>query len=343
VTARAVIVGTGLYAPEQVVTNAELEERLGVEVDVFLREQRNIRERRFMAADQATSDLVVPAAREALTAAGIGAEDLDLIVIATDTPDYISPATASVVQHKLGARRAGTFDLNTACAGFVTALDLAGKYVIADERYHHILVAGAYGMSRYLDWDEYRIATLFADGAGAVVVRRVAGGGGGAGDAAPAPGILASTLYADGSFHDYMGIYAGGTHLPVDAGALERKDHLLRFAKRFPPETNAANWPRLIRETLARAGREPAEVEHFFFTQINIGSIRESLAALGVPETRSHNIMDRYAYTGSACIPMALADAARAHRLRAGDLVVLMGSGGGMAMACVALIWGYDT
>jgi 3-oxoacyl-[acyl-carrier-protein] synthase III len=177
-----------------------------------------------------------------------------------------------------------------------------------------------------------------------VVVRRVEGGDEAAsGDGAGPAGILASTLFADGSYHDYMGIYAGGTHQPVDATALERKDHLLRFAKRFPPETNAANWPRLIRETLARAGREPADVDHFFFTQINIGSIRETLAALGAPEERSHNIMDRFAYTGSACIPMALADAARRHRLKAGELVVLMGSGGGMAMACVALVWGYDT
>ena len=160
---RAGIYGTGLYAPERVVRNAEFNERYGMDVDAFLRENRNIHERHFMAPDQATSDLIVPAARDALAAAGIGPEALDLIIVSTDTPDYISPPTASVVQHKLGAVRAGTFDVNSACAGFVTALDMASKYVVADERYQAILVVGAYGMSKYLDWDDYKLATLFAD------------------------------------------------------------------------------------------------------------------------------------------------------------------------------------
>ncbi len=331
---RAMVAGTGLHAPSRVVTNVELNDRYGMDVDTFLRENRNIHQRHIMAEDEATSDLIVPAAREALERAGVAAEEVDLIVVATDTPDYISPPTASVVQHKLGAVRAGTFDLNSACAGFVTALDLAGKYVAADDRYGNVLVAGAYGMSKYLDWDDFKLATLFADGAGAVVVQ----GGGGDG-----PGLLASSLYADGSFHDYMGIYAGGTHMPASPEALERKDHLLRFAKKFPADTNPTHWPRLIRETLDRIDRTPSEVDHFFFTQINIASINETLDQLGVGPERSHNIMDRYAYTGSACIPMALADAARAGKLEAGDLVVLMGSGGGMAMAALALEWAYDT
>jgi 3-oxoacyl-[acyl-carrier-protein] synthase III len=332
-TRRAAIAGTGLHAPARVVTNAELNERYGVDVDTFLRENRNIHQRHVMADDEATSDLIVPAAQEALEAAGVAADDLDLIVVATDTPDYISPPTASVVQHKLRAVRAGTFDVNSACAGFVTALDLAGKYIVADARYRNVLVVGAYGMSKYLDWDDYKLATLFADGAGAVVVQARDNGA----------GILSSSLYADGSFHDYMGIYAGGTHMPVSAEALQRKDHLLRFARKFPADTNPTHWPRLIRETLERIGRSPGEVAHYFFTQINIASINETLDRLGVDHGRSHNVMDRYAYTGSACIPMALADAARSGRMQAGDLVVLMGSGGGMAMAALALEWAYDT
>lgn len=322
-----------MYAPERVVKNAEFNARYDMDVDEFLRENRNIHERHFMAPDQATSDLIVPAAQAALAAAGLAAEDLDLIIVSTDTPDYISPPTASVVQHKLGAQRAGTFDINSACAGFVTALDMASKYIVADERYGAILVAGGYGMSKFLDFDDYKLATLFADGAGAVIMRPTTDG----------TGVLSSTLYADGSFHDYMGIYAGGTFMPTDAAAIERRDHLLRFAKKFPAETNPTHWPRLIRETLDRIGRRPDEVKHFFFTQINIASIAAALDALGVPAERSHNIMDRYAYTGSACIPMALADAASVHRLKRGDLVVLMGSGGGMAMAAVALEWSYDT
>ncbi len=332
---RAAVFGTGLYAPGRAIPNAEFNARYDMDVDAFLRENRNILERHFMAPDQATSDLVVPAAREALASAGIGPDDLDLIIISTDTPDYISPPTASVVQHKLGARWAGAFDVNSACAGFVTALDMAGKYVASDERYGAILVAGAYGMSKFLDFDDYKLATLFADGAGAVVVRPVPDGVRG--------GIVASTLFADGSYHDYMGIYAGGTFEPVTAEAIEKRDNLLRFAKKFPPETNPTHWPRLIREVLGQVGATPGDVAHYFFTQININSINLTLDDLGVPHDRSHNIMDRFAYTGSACIPMALADAARAHALRQGDLVVLMGSGGGMAMAALAMIWSYDT
>jgi 3-oxoacyl-[acyl-carrier-protein] synthase III len=329
---RAGVTGTGLHAPGRAIPNAEFNERYGIDVDAFLQQNRRIRTRHFMAPDQATSDLIVPAAHDALRAAGLEATDLDLIIISTDTPDYISPPTASVVQHKLGATRAATFDVNSACAGFVTALDMAAKYIVADERYDAILVVGAYGMSRYLDFDDYKLATLFADGAGAVVVRPASAGG-----------VLASTLFADGSYHDFMGIYAGGTHEPVTPEALARKDHLLRFVKKFPAETNPTHWPRLIRQTLDRIGREPGDVACYLFTQINIFSIEQTLDILGVPHDRSHNIMDRYAYTGSACIPMAMADAAAAHRLKRGDLVMLMGSGGGMAMAALALEWGYDT
>jgi len=332
---RAVVTGTGLYAPGRAIPNAEFNDRYGIDVDTFLRENRNIRERHFMAADQATSDLIVPAARDALAEAGLEAADLDLIVVATDTPDYVSPSTAAVVQHKLGASNAGTFDVNTACAGFVTITDMAWKYIAADPGYTHILVVGAYGMSKYLDWDDHKLATLFADGAGAAVISAAEGDGAG--------GVLSSTLYAEGSFHDYMGIYAGGTAQPISAEALERKDHLLRFVKKFPAETNPTHWPRLIRQVLERIDREPAEVDRFFFTQINIRSIEQTLDILGVPHDRSHNVMDRFAYTGSACIPMAMADAVDRRVLKQGDLVVLMGSGGGMAMAALAMEWGWDT
>ncbi|MEJ2679023.1 MAG: ketoacyl-ACP synthase III, partial [Gemmatimonadota bacterium] len=237
VARRAVVTGTGLYAPGRSIPNAEFNERYGQDVDSFLRESRNIEARHFMAADQATSDLVVPAALQALEEAGITAEALDLVVVATDTPDYVSPSTASVVQHKLGAVNAGTFDVNTACAGFVTVADLAWKYIVADASYRHVLVAGAYGMSKHLDFDDYKLATLFADGAGAAVVSAVDGDGDGV-------GVLASKLFADGSYHDYMGIYGGGTHMPVTPDVIRRKDHLLRFAKKFPAETNPTHWPR---------------------------------------------------------------------------------------------------
>ncbi len=165
------IIGTGSFVPEKIVTNADLSRALGEDVDEFVSQVLGIRERHVCAEDESTADLATEAARRALEAAGVVAEDLDLIVLATDTPEYISPATSVVVQHRLGAKNAGTFDINCACAGFVTALDAASKYVIADSSYKNVLVVGAYAMSKYLDWTEKKTATIFADGAGAVVLQ----------------------------------------------------------------------------------------------------------------------------------------------------------------------------
>jgi 3-oxoacyl-[acyl-carrier-protein] synthase-3 len=331
---RAVIRGTGMYAPEKVVRNEEFNKLYQKDVDTFLREKRNIFERHHMDPSQATSDLIVPAAQQALSNAGISAKDLDLIIVSTDTPDYLSPSTAAVVQYRLQASRAGAFDVNSACAGFVTALDMASKYIAADAQYRNVLVVGAYGMSKYINYDDFKIATLFADGAGAVVVQ--------ASDN-DLEGVQSATLFAEGQYHDYMGVYAGGTRTPITHEAIEQKRHLLDFAKKIPIETNGTQWPRLARILLDRMHKEPADIDHFFLTQINIQSIREALDGLGLPHSKSHNIMDRFGYTGSACIPMALHDAVAQHKLRKGDLVFMLGSGGGLSMAALSLIWGYDT
>ncbi len=330
---RATIAGTGMYVPERVVKNQYFNDMYKKDIDTFLREQRNIHERRWMSDEQATSDLILPAAEEAMKNARITARDIDLIVVATDTPDYMSPSTAAVVQYKLKAVNAGTFDVNSACAGFVTALDLASKYIAADKKYQNILVVGAYGMSKYLNFDDFKIATLFADGASAVVVQ----------PSKDDTGILASELYTDGQYHDYMGVYAGGTYQPITHQVVESKAHLLNFAKKIPIETNGTHWPRLTHKLLDRVQKRPEDVRQFFLTQININSINEALDNLKLPRTLSHNIMDRFGYTGSAAVGMCVADAARSKKLKKGDLVVLLGSGGGLSMAALAMTWSYDT
>jgi 3-oxoacyl-[acyl-carrier-protein] synthase III len=332
--ARATIIGTGFYAPENIVENDFFSKKYDRDMDTFLREQRNIFQRRFMSADQATSDLITPAAEEAMKNAGVTAQDLDLIIVATDTPDYISPSTAAVVQHKLGASKAGTFDINTACAGFATALDIASKYIATDDRYNRILVVGAYGMTKFFDWSDYKVTSVFADGAGAAIVSRAD---------SDEYGVLASQLYTDGQYHDYMGIYAGGTRFPITDQAIASRQHLLQFVKRIPPETNGLHWPRLTNLILDRINQPVSAVNHFFFTQININSIVEAMEKIGAPLSKAHNVMDRYGYTGSACIPMAIADAARQHKLKKGDLVMVLGSGGGMSMTAMAIRWSYDT
>ncbi len=335
---RAVICGLGLYAPPNVVENSFFDQKYNRDMTTFLREQRNITKRHFMSTEQATSDLILPAAEQALKRAGLTARDLDLIIVATDTPDYVSPSTAAVVQHKLQATRAGTFDINTACAGFATGTEIASKFLVADERYQHILVVGAYGMSKYFDWDDYKVTSVFADGAGAAILRRATPD-----EEAAGLGILASQLATEGQYHDYMGIYAGGTKFPISTETVNKKMHLLQFTKRIPPETNGRIWPELTHALLDRVGARVGDVKHFFFTQINIGSIVETMQKLQAPLDRAHNIMDQYGYTGSACLPMALADAAEKHKLKRGDLVVVIGSGGGMSMAALAMRWAYDT
>jgi 3-oxoacyl-[acyl-carrier-protein] synthase-3 len=326
----AKITGTGSYVPEKVLTNDDLSRMLGVDINEFVSEVVGIHERHICSEQESTADLATEAARRALEAANVRAEDLDLIILATDTPEYLSPATSVVVQHRLGAKRAGTFDLNSACAGFVTALDTATKFVIADAAYKKILVIGAYAMSKYLDWTEKKTATIFADGAGAVVLEAVE----------DAPGYLASKLIADGSYHKHMGIYAGGTHMPVTEEVLrEGIWNKVRFAQKYPPEVNIEGWPAIVRDVLDKAGLRLEDVGLFLFTQVNLSTIKEVMRRMELPMSRTHTIMQKWGYTGSACIPMLLDDAVRAGKVERGQVVLMCASGGGLNMACIAFRW----
>jgi 3-oxoacyl-[acyl-carrier-protein] synthase-3 len=315
--------------PERALSNADVEARLGEPVDAWLREKVGILERRVMDDGQTTSDLAVIAARRALDRAGMGAEELDLIIVASDTPDTLSPGTASPVQAKLGARSAATFDVNCACASWVTALDVGAKAIAADPDYRAVLVVGAYAMTRFVDWKDKYTCTLFADGAGAVVLR--------AGDE---PGVLATKLRARGEYHDALGIYTGGAARPATPEEVAaRGKPRVQFVRKFPATFNAEHWPPLIREALAKAGLELEDVQFFLFTQLNLRTIEAMMAALGQPMEKTHWIMDKWGYTGSACIPMALDDAVEKGKLRAGDNVVLCASGGGIAMGAAVLRW----
>jgi len=325
----ATIMGTGRYVPKRVITNADLDEMLGEPVGQWLVENVGIEKRHVMAEDETTSDLAMAASRQALERAGITPADLDLIIVATDTPDYLSPATASVVQARLGARNAGTYDINCACAAWVTGLDIASKYIATDPDYTYILIIGAYGMTRFVDWTDKHTCTLFADGAGAVVL-----------GASDEPGFLAAKLLADGQYHDALGIYTGGTSRPATPEVVNRLGKpRVEFVRKFPATFNTERWPPLVREVVAKAGLTLEDVEMFLFTQLNLRTIEATMAALGQPMSKTHWIMHKWGYVGSACIPMALDDAVEQGRLRRGDHVVFCASGGGVAMAAAVFRW----
>ena len=322
------IIGTGIYVPEKIVTNADLSRHLGVDIDEFVISVVGIRERHIAAEDESAADLAANAARAALENAGIAATELDLILLATDTPEYISPATSVVVQHRIGAINAGTFDINCACAGFVTTLDAAFKYIIADASYKNVLVIGCYAMSKFIDWTDKKTSTLFADGAGAMVLSAVE----------DETHFLASKLVADGSYHSFMGIFAGGTKEPITQDVLDGNNfNRLRFAKKYPPEVNIDGWPKIVDEVLAKAGIGRSDVDVYLWTQVNLSMIKQVMSDMRIPYEKTHTIMDKWGYTGSACIPMVFHDALESGKIKRGDTVVLCASGGGLNMACVAM------
>ncbi|HMM12248.1 MAG TPA: ketoacyl-ACP synthase III [Bacteroidales bacterium] len=324
---KAVIHATGMYAPERVVPNSYFDTLLGENVSEWLEQNVEIFERRWCDNDQSTADLCVNAALDAMQRGDVKPEDIDLLVVSTDTPEYVSPSTASKVQYLLGMHNAGTFDLNSACAGFVTALDLGAKYIRADENYSTVMVIGAYAMSKYLNMTDKKTVTLFADGAGAVILK--------ASDD-PQRGFLASQLISKGEYYGHMGIYAGGTNKPVSPSVIENKDHLLKFVTKFPKELNPEMWSMMAQELSQRIGVKPHEVDHYFLTQININSIRETMDKLGVDRSKAPTVMHKYGYTGSACIPFALHQTILEGRVKRGDLMYFIGSGGGLAFASAA-------
>lgn len=324
----AYIHSSGVYVPDRVIPNSYFNDLLGEDVDSWLRENVEIYERRWCLEDQSVADLVMEAAAKAMAAGNVKPEEIDLLVISTDTPEYISPSTASKVQYKMGMVNAGTFDVNTACAGFVTTLDLGAKYIRADENYNTVMVVGAYAMSKYLNMTNKNTVTLFADAAGAFILKATEEEG---------RGVLASQLITRGEFYEYMGIYAGGTKHPITDEILAEKGHLLQFVKKFPKTLNPEMWSMMSRTLCQRLKITPEEVDHFFLTQINVNSIRQTMDLLGQPHSKAQTSMHYFGYTGSACIPLAFQERLESGNLRRGDLLFFIGSGGGLAFASAAV------
>lgn len=325
-TRYATIIGTGRYLPPIERPNSEMRAQFGEVIDKF-EKATSIQTRFYAPDDWATSDLAVAAARDALEDAGIRPDQLDMILLGTDSPDYITPATSVVVQHKLGATRAGSFDIGCACASFPTGLVQAAGMIATNPHMKYILVIGAYMMHKLSDWQNDPVSFYYGDGAGAAVLA-----------ASDKPGFVSSTFFADGSYYPNWGIYAGGTAEPVTLEAVQAGRTQVRFITPFPASVNNEGWPRRVRELAANGGFALDEIDLAIFTQVRYASIELVMADLGLPLERAHWIMDRWGYTGSACLPMCFDEARKLGKVKPGDLVTFVGSGVGYNQAGAAFV-----
>jgi len=315
------IAGTGRYLPAKVLTNDELAQRVATS-DEWIRTRTGIHQRHIAAANEQTSDLAVHAAREAIAAASMEPDDIDLIVVATATPDMIFPSTAAIVQDKLGIRHGGAaFDIAAVCSGFVYALSIAERMVSSGGA-RNALVIGAETYSRILDWSDRGTCVLFGDGAGAAVLVPAA-----------EPGILTSHLHADGSHRHILctpgtiqhGAIVGTPFVHMDGAAV------FKFAVKVMADVAV--------ETLAAAKLTPADVDWVIPHQANIRIMDATMKKLHLPEERLVVTVDRHGNTSAASIPMALDIAIRDGRIRRGQHVLLIGVGGGFTWGSVLIRW----
>jgi len=321
------IISTGSYLPEIEITNDMLREKLRASAPEFVDKMEassGIRSRWAAPDDWAASDLALRAARQALERAETTVEEVDLIVLGTDSPDYITPATSVVLQQKLGAVNAGTFDVGCACASFPTAITAASGMMSMNPSLKKVLVVGVY-MMRKLATPDDPFLFFYGDGAGAAVLER-----------SDAPGFIASAFQADGTYHKNWLIQAGGTVEPTTEESVRDGRTAVKMIERYPPAINNEGWPRLIRKVADNGGFKVADIDFLIFTQVRKPTIELVMKDLDLPMDKTHMIMETMGYTGSACIPMALDDALRKRRIKPRDLLVMIGSGVGYNQAAVA-------
>ena len=314
------IVGTGGYLPEKVLTNHDLARMVDTS-DEWIVTRTGIRQRHIAAADQKASDLALEASRRALSAAGIAAEQLSLIVVATTTPDMIFPSTACILQAKLGVHGCAAFDVQAVCSGFTYALATADAFIRAGQC-RYALVVGTEVYSRILDWTDRATCVLFGDGAGAVVVA-----------ASERPGILGSKLHADGSYTKILSVPG-----QVCGGAVQGKafvtmegNAVFKFAVRVLEE--------VVEETLAAYGVKHSAIDWLIPHQANLRIIEATARKVGLPMHKVVVTVDRHANTSAASIPLALDEAVRDGRIASGQHVLLEAVGGGFTWGAVLMKW----
>ena len=315
------LISTGSYLPEKVLTNRDLEAMVDTS-DEWIRTRSGIEQRHIAATNEETSDLALNAARRALANASLQAGDVDLIVVATTTPDVVFPSTACIVQDKLGAKNAAAFDIQAVCSGFVYALTIVDK-MIASGSHKTALIIGAEVYSRILNWKDRATCVLFGDGAGAVVVTR--------GDT---PGILATKIYSDGSRRGILNVPGQVRNGAVYGDPFVHMDGQAVFKFAVGAMADVCN------ETQAAAGVTSADVDWLVPHQANVRIIDATAKRLGVPPEKSIVTVNKHGNTSAASIPLALDIAASDGRLKRGDLVQMVGVGGGFTWGSVLARWG---
>ena len=323
---RSRILGTGSYAPKQVLTNADLEAMVETS-DSWIVERTGIRERRLAAPDEACSDLGVLAAQQALADANVQAAQLDLILVATCTGDSPLPSTASLIQHRLGADKAAACDISAACCGFVYGLSVADAFVRTGHRY--VLVIGSEVMSSITDWTDRNTCVLFGDGAGAVVL----------GPTEEDRGVLSLHLHADGRFSDLICVPGGGSSLPPSERVLAERLHCVKMRGNETFKIAVKTMEEAIREAVAAHGLGIDDIDCLVPHQANIRILRAAGQRVGLPLDRIMINVDRYGNTSAASIPLALDEAAKNGTIQEGDLVVMAAFGAGLTWASGVMRW----
>lgn len=321
------IVATGRSLPERVLTNADLEKMVETN-DEWITERTGIRERRIAGPDETAAEMGAAAARQAMCRAGIEPGEVDLIVVATATPDRLLPSTACDVQALLGATNAAAFDISAACSGFLYALDVAEAHIAAG-RGEIALVVATEKMSSIVDWSDRQTCVLFGDGAGAAVVRKTNNG----------RGILSSFMRSDGTLAELLWRPAGGAKVPFDLAVLDQKSHLVKMAGREVFKAAVRSMAEAADQALVRAGLTGDDVDLLVPHQANIRIIEATAKYAGIPMEKVFVNVDRYGNMSSATVPVALDEAVEQGRLKSGDTVMMVAFGAGFTWASSVVRW----
>ena len=321
------IIGTGSYVPERILTNAELEKMVDTS-DEWIRTRTGIKERRIAAPDESTSDLAVKAARAAIEQAGITPEEIDLIVVATVTPDMFFPSTACFVQKKLEAKRAACFDVSAACSGFVFGLEIAQQF-ITSSTYNTVLVIGADKLSNLVDWTDRNTCVLFGDGAGAAVLRSRSG----------SHGVISTYMGSDGALTEILSIPGGASRRRIDGTVLDQRLNTIKMSGKEVYKQAVTAMLTAANTALEQAGLKAEDLACIIPHQANMRIIEAIADRMGVPLDRFLVNLDRYGNTSAAAVAIALDEANRTGRMQIGDYVLLVVFGGGLTWASSVIQW----